>query len=83
MLKKGLSFIASEDYSFGFTALRKIIMIRFSLQGRHVFPAKRAKLCSRRPIEKVDLLLPASCVASSWEPLKKKNASFPTIHVHI
>lgn len=73
MLKKGLSFIASEDYSLGFTALKRIVMIRFSLQGRHVFTALKKWTFSCRHL--ASLLL-----GSLW---KKKNASFSSMYVHV
>lgn len=70
MLKKGLSFIASEDYSLGFTALKRIVMIRFSLQGRHVFTALKKWTFSCRHL--ASLLL-----GSLWK--KKKRIIF--LHV--
>lgn len=78
MLKKGLSFIASEDYSFGFTALKRIVMIRFSLQGRHVFTALKKWTFSCRHL--ASLLL-----GSLWK--KKKTHHFPpcmyTLPLHV
>ena len=69
MLKKGLSFIASEDYSFGFHCIEENCHDQILSPRPSCFPC----------IEKVDLLLPASCVASSWEPLKKRLIIF--LHV--